>query len=214
MISNLIQRAFFACGLMLSAPLAHAEGSFSQIATQCALGYDIEISRNAESEIQRLSGRTDVDLIEFLLVFPETERSKVALAWLECLAPKFPDTPTGGINPTGTITGNNTNFPDLTNKTLTIETFIDSNGSNKELHPFSVIRFCNVDLNWPKQFMPGGRWQFSLRTENDSQIVKSYLGTNIPPRQTQVGPGNYYMIVASKNPGAGIVQMTVTTRCR
>lgn len=211
---RIIQKSFFAFGLMLSAPLAHAEGSFSQIATQCALGYNFEIGRNAESEIERLSGKTEVDIIEFLLVFPESERSKVALAWVQCLAPNFPATPAGGINPTGTITSNNNNFPDLTNKTLTIETFIDSNGRNKELHPFSVTRFCNIDLSWPNQFMPGGRWQFSLRTENDSQIVSSYLGTNTSPRQTQVGPGNYYMIVASKNPGAGIVQMTVTTRCR
>lgn len=79
---------------------SNANETFTRVVTDCALKYEVEIGRNEQDAIDKVAGSVSLDLVAFLLIFPEEDRSKVALAWLECLIPGFePAANGGGINP-------------------------------------------------------------------------------------------------------------------
>lgn len=63
--------------------------SFDTIATECALKYDVEINESEREGIKQISGEVSLDLKDFVLIFPDTDRGAIALAWMECIVPKL-----------------------------------------------------------------------------------------------------------------------------
>ncbi|MGE4069840.1 MAG: hypothetical protein AB7E72_01540 [Lysobacterales bacterium] len=191
---------------------ADASQSFTEIATTCATKYNVNVARTTENNLEEISGKASLDLVEFLELFPKPDRASVARMWIECLSPKFRTNESGEILPNAIVSENRVTYPDLTGKKLEIDTQVDINGMKSQDFPFQVKNNCDIDLAWREKSGLGFTWSFVLNTEFDSEMIKSLMGTNFPPLQLAVGPGKYYLRVKAKR-GAVRARLLMTTRC-
>lgn len=188
--------------------------SFNSIATNCALQYEVNIDRSEREEIDSISGNASLDLIEFLLIFPEYDRIQVALAWIECLVPQFENTQNGNkIYTDAIVSDNRTQFPDLTNRTLEVDAWLDEHGENEIQYPFSVSNKCDMQVSWEKRSGLGFTWGYQVVSEYGSSVLRSFSGINMSPKNEPIGAGNYYLIISSKR-DAGQAKLDLVTRCR
>ncbi|MGE4069839.1 MAG: hypothetical protein AB7E72_01535 [Lysobacterales bacterium] len=87
--------SYFSGDMHLTVSATSESPTFTKVATECALKYEIRVEKDFLREAEKLSGQVSLDMPDFIKLFPPNDRAKVTIAWFECLAPQFDHTPDG-----------------------------------------------------------------------------------------------------------------------